>query len=341
MAHANLSLLGESDTYYSNHSTCSYSVAVVDCNNTRNTDVLCDNHIKYFTFVLRVCLCPLLSACSIIVGLMNIIVFSNLNLKDILNRNFLILSVGDALQGLFSLSKHICFVLNWFGFCFRDFSYSKLFTLFDVANTFALITSNTTTTVIAVVRCCCATMPFAVRKHLTATRQLAAILIPLGACMAITIYAATVNSLENLFLKGDISVVWDLSRLGLNTSFLIIIFISMIILIRAVQKSARCQQRVSDRPSNEHRSVREGRVMRGVILVLAIYTVSNVLIIPIATIRLFMPELRQPGHATDAIVYLMGLSVTLVEINTTVNFFVYYVNDLRFRRVVHKLLRRT
>ena len=327
------SLSGNKNDYLTNLSFTSL------CGNNSNNDNLSDE-MRYFILVFRICFCPLLSAWSVITGIVNIIVFHQMGLRDGLNQNFLILSVADALQGVFSLGKHICYVLNWFGLCFGSISFRTLLTVFGVANNFALNLSNTTTTIIAVIRCCCVTMPFALQQTLTARRQLAAILISSGVSIATLIYALIVNKFENLFKKGEVSVVWDVVTVAQSSAYLIIIFSSMIILIRAVIKSSRGPQReVTPGPSitSDTRSVRDTRIVVRVFLVLAIFAVCNVLIIPIATLRLFIPELRYAILTNDKFLYLTTLRATFLGINTSLNIFVYYFNDLRFKKVVNKL----
>ncbi|KAK3776831.1 hypothetical protein RRG08_024608 [Elysia crispata] len=333
MISSNESLFGENDSYY--RVNISYTSS---CVNTENSGV--SDEMRYFILVFRICLCPLMSVWSIVTGIVNIIVFSKLGLGEGLNQNFLILSVADALQGLFNLGSQLCYAFNWFGLCFESISFTTLYTLFGVAVNFSVTLSNTTTTVIAVVRCCCVTMPFAVRKTLTARRQLVAICCSCSGTLAIFIYALASGSLNNMFRSGTVSMVWDGARVSENSAYFIIIFISMIILVRAVKNSKRFPPREVNSglsTASDNRNVRDARILRGVFLVLAIFTTCNVLIIPIAILRLFMPELRHASKTKNEFFYLMTIKIIFSEINTSINIFVYYFNDGRFRKVAKKL----
>ncbi|GFR59006.1 chemosensory receptor B [Elysia marginata] len=340
---SNVSIKYENDSFYETN-TANFSLGAEDMESQTRT---------YFLYVIRGCLNPLLCAWTIGSDAVNIIVFYRIGLKDGVNQNFFILSVSDALQGLVGIGENVCYLLDSVDVQCKTVSIYILRGIFQVAFTFPWSVSCVTTAVIAVVRCCCVTMPFTVQKTLTARRQLAAILVFCGACVLVLTYISadidlhdtsgetSGNKEHRVFTSKTTSNLWDGTRITLISSSFSIIFISMLILINALRKSTRFHQEQvnpgTPTPARESRSVRDLRIIKGIFQVLAIFITCNVCAVAIPIRKLCGIKLWDSGLLSDEYFYLNHFKSFFFHLNTSVNIFVYYVNNSRFRKKTNKL----
>ena len=309
------------------------------------------DQIRYITFAFQLCIDPVLSVWSIISGTVNIIAFYRIGLRDGVNQNFFILSVADTLQGFVGLGSGVCYILEWANLFFRAVTFSKLQNLFPFIHSFPLSVSIITTTVIAVVRCCCVTMPFTVQRVLTARTQLAAILVLTGATIIIYIFASVHINLDSdgpspnttntfFFSSQAVLTVWDGAKCALFFSSFLVISVSIVTLIIALKKSSRFQQRATTSGLSivmESRSVRDARVIRGILQVLVIFTICNSFVIIIAILGLVRPDFAISLETREEFLYLDIVKSFFLLINTSVNVFVYYFNNERFKKAVNEL----
>ncbi|GFR84736.1 chemosensory receptor B [Elysia marginata] len=343
----NVSLLLEDVIFYDN-TTVKFCLGVEDVENQTR---------KYLVFVLRGFLNPVLCVWTILTGIVNVTAFYRIGLKDGVNQNFFILSLSDALQGILGLGENVCHVLNAAEVLSSTVSFNALRGLFNAAFAFPLSVSCVTTTVIAVVRCCCVTMPFTVQKTFTARRQLAAILILCGAIVGVLTYiAAHINPYDRSgdlsgnttyrVLKSEtVSKLWDGTRIAVMFSSFTITFISMLILISALKKSSRFQEQryfpeASTSSTSERRNIRDIRIIRGIFQVLATFTLCNFCAVAMSLMKLFGVSLWKSGQLRDEYFYLLHSRSFFFHLNTSVNIFVYYYNNSRFKKETKKLLRR-
>ncbi|RUS86711.1 hypothetical protein EGW08_005501 [Elysia chlorotica] len=239
----------------------------------------------------RVCVCTPLSVWSVLTGIVNIITYYRMGLRDGVNQNFFILSAADALQGGITLTDSVWYIL---GLVAEIDSSLCMHGVLTAAYSFPMAVSIITTAVIAVVRCCCVAMPFSVQRTLTASKQLAAILVLSGAFTAVIIYTSMniqlfpSNPDDSVFKSKSVSRIWDSARLTLVFASFAIIVISMIILICALKKSSRLP-RGSDGDNSFTlsyiRSVRDRRIIKGIFLILALFMILMILFqaIPVAS----------------------------------------------------------
>ncbi|KAK3776829.1 hypothetical protein RRG08_024606 [Elysia crispata] len=282
---------------------------------------------------------------------MNTIAYFRMGLRDGVNQNFFILSVADALQGLVALVDNMLYIFAFVSFQFDTVLSFTLHTLCGIAYAFPLSVSIITTTVIAVVRCCCVTMPFNVQKALSARRQLAAILFFCGTCMAMLIYAtahlkiqlkgkieSAIESEQDVFSSASVFQMWNGAIVTILFSSFAIMLTSMLILIKALRKSSRLHRQAANSvsfTSNEIRSARDMRIVRGIFLVLAVFIACNFPIIAIAILRFILPGFTSFGIMSEEFFYLDLFRSLCLIMNTSVNIFVYYFNNSRFRKEVN------
>ena len=309
------------------------------------------DQIRYITFAFQLCIDPVLSVWSIISGTVNIIAFYRIGLRDGVNQNFFILSVADTLHGFVALCSGIFYVLESVNLQLVTVTFSRLQKFFGLLYGFPLSVSIITTTVIAVVRCCCVTMPFTVQRVLTARRQLAAILVLSGATMVVLVYTYANINLErdvassnitdsSLFSSPAIVSMLDGTRLALFFSSFLVILVSMVTLMIALKKSARFQQQAASSGASTAvtvRSVRDARIIKGIIQVLAIFTLCNSLVIIIAIVKLIRPDFGISLELREEFLYLSTFRRFFLLFNTSVNIFVYYFNNERFKKVVEEM----
>ncbi|GFR68384.1 chemosensory receptor C [Elysia marginata] len=331
---------------------------------------------QVYIMVTQSCICSLLSVWSILSGVVNSIAFCKMGLSDGVNQNFLIISVADTLQGVLALVHNVYYIFSSFDSGFKTASFSVLHVLMSVAFSFVMGVSAITTTVVAVVRCCCVTRPFTVQDTFTARRQLAAILCLCGAYSGTLLYIVAKIRLDQCWFFTEVmDSVLNITRVGLLFVCFIIILVSMIVLTRALWKSSQFQRHAAVRGSNifatsiyripedtlaasatsENKETkntrykpatsgesvsRNTRVIRGIFLVLAIFTVCNFLVIFVAVVRLIQPEFNSRGKLRYQYLYLSFLRNIFLLINTNVNIVVYYCNNRRFKKVVNGIFHR-
>ncbi|KAK3703123.1 hypothetical protein RRG08_002981 [Elysia crispata] len=285
--------------------------------------------------------------------IVNTIVFFKMGLRDGVNQNFFILSVSDALQGVIGLADSIIFIFELTSFQFETVSNFALHALCGITYAFLLSVSIITTTVIAVVRCCCVTMPLNVYTSLNARRQLTIILIFCGASSAVQIFISSNielyskiessnNTEQKLLLSASTFKLWGGANVSLFVSCFTIILTSMLILIGTLRKYSRLHREAADSVSfylNEIRSARDVRVIKRIFLILAIFIACNFLVVFIAILRLISPEFGPLADRRHEFFYLDLLRRLCLDVNISVNIFVYYVNHAKFRKEVKSLLK--
>ncbi|RUS85114.1 hypothetical protein EGW08_007119 [Elysia chlorotica] len=254
----------------------------------------------------RVCVCTPLSVWSVLTGVVNVITYYRMGLRDGVNQNFFILSAADALQGVNTMADTIWNIL---GLVTKLDSSLVIHSLLTAAYSFPMGVSIITTTVIAVVRCCCVSMPFSVQRTLTASKQLAAILFLSGDFTAVIIYTSMDIQLfpsspdDSVFKSKPVSQIWDSARLTLVFASFAIIVISMIILICALKKSSRLHRGFDADSSftlSYIRSVRDRRIIKGIFLILALFVICYSTKIIIAILKIVSVKSGQLRQGTKS-----------------------------------------
>ncbi|KAK3727648.1 hypothetical protein RRG08_032607 [Elysia crispata] len=266
--------LSDEASRYGNMSNVSDSLCIIS-----NAEQALELRLRNFVLVTRVIICPLLCVWSILSGVVNSIAFCKIGLSDGVNQNLLILSVADTVQAIIALVNSVCYTFQLLHIDFEGVTFHALHVALAVIYSLPLGVSIITTTVIAVVRCCCVTMPFTVQKNLTARRQLAAIMI-LCSFYIVAIFSILLQlrPQDCRVLSGAAWSTWLKLTSAVTVSAFIVIIVSQIILIHALRKSSKFQLRTAGSTS-EDRSVRDRRVIKGILQVLIIFAVCNILII--------------------------------------------------------------
>ena len=141
-----------------------------------------DSVLTYLVLIFKLILNPVLGVVGVCANAINVVVFFKMGLSSGVTQNFFILSISDALLAVSGVVNSSAYASELILRACRGHRGSAVkaqlvYRLSFYAPPFFQSISTTTTVVIAVVRCCCVTMPLQIKAVITASRQLAAILL--------------------------------------------------------------------------------------------------------------------------------------------------------------------
>ncbi|GFN95588.1 chemosensory receptor a [Plakobranchus ocellatus] len=255
-------------------------------------DPITDAILSYLSLVFRSILCTVLGVMGVWTNVINMAVFHKMGLSEGVTQNFFILSVSDFFISLMTLTNNIIYLLMIYLFNGEGGSSEKdtqiLYSATTIAVTFPQNVSLITTVVIAVVRCCCVAMPLRVKFLVTASRQLAVILLFSASAAVVLLYAFTPiqvtfvdNPLTNSSLVVLVNLKWFTYTLFTNICFysgFFIVIVCVIILAVSLYRSSNFRQKsTSGGSSSDDSQIKERR--RETRVVITVVFVSVVFIV--------------------------------------------------------------
>ena len=160
--------------------------------NTPFRELITHEIFSYTNFVFKLMLNPTLGLASLLLNIINMIVFQKMGLSDEVAQNFFTLALCDCLAAVTSLINSTAqmarTIRSFIGYGGVEHVVHTVFqgSYFSIPSpqNYSLIT----TVVIAVVRCCCVAMRLKFKHLITVRRQLAAILFLSGIATSMLVY---------------------------------------------------------------------------------------------------------------------------------------------------------
>ncbi|GFN95587.1 chemosensory receptor a [Plakobranchus ocellatus] len=316
-------------------------------------DPITDLILSYLSLVCKLILYTVLGVMGVCTNVINMAVFHRMGLSDGVTQNFFILSVSDFFIALITLSNSLIYLLMTRVYNGEGGSSEKNTQILNsstiIAVTFPQNVSLITTVVIAVVRCCCVAMPLRVKYLVTASRQLAVILLFSASAAVVLLYAFTPiqvtfvhNPLTNSSLVVFINLKWLTYTLFTNICFysgFFIVIVCVIILAISLYRSSHFRQKSTSAGSTSDDSQikerrRETRVVLTVVFVSVVFIVCYLPTLVFSVLGEVVEEFTAFGvyrNSNSFILMVMGVAL-LVNIN--VNIFIYYFFNTRYRNVL-------
>ena len=323
---------------------------------------------SYLNYFVKLIVCPALGLVSIVLNIINMIVFYKMGLSDGIAQNFFILSLCDCLTAVTSLVNSMAhmartIIRSFIGYGGLEQVVHILYIGSYYSIPFPQNYSLITTVVIAVVRCCCVAMPLKVKHLITVKRQVAAILLLSGIASSILVYVYAplnlfhllmieTNTTEAYFLGARWQTYTIFNNISCYGSFTICIT-CVIILSTSLNKASRFRDNfttstsISTSYGNNSASykkskeiLRNARAVRTVVLVCIIFIVCSM---PTIVFYLLLASLKgfEPG-GKHHVAHLFTISVAEVflMISGSLNTFIYIPYNTRYGDIFFRLFKK-
>ncbi|RUS90543.1 hypothetical protein EGW08_001720 [Elysia chlorotica] len=276
--------------------------------------------------VIRVCVNGALAFSGLVTNVINIIVFKHMGI-DYSTESFFILSIADGIVGLIGTFAGVCNGLRYMASPRVALNMHPAYVLLLAAATVPCLTSSVSTTTIAVLRCFCVALPLRVRDVMTAWRQRLYILLSTALSISFLSYGLSGTKLNTrIHPKTNVTQVVlkfhrkyiernRLSDFYRGVVFYICFFtvsVCLVVLIVALRRSLDFRRGSSktgngsgsegqdEEKSKEFKKVksgaREARVIKLVVLVSAVFTVSNLPAMIASILRQTVPGFTNVGE---------------------------------------------
>ena len=313
---------------------------------------------SYLNYFVKLIVNPALGLVSIVLNIINMIVFYKMGLSDGVTQNFFILSLCDCLTAVTSLVNSIAHMARTIARSFIGYGGFEqvvhiVFQGSYFSSPFPLTYSLITTVVIAVVRCCCVAMPLKVKHLITVKRQLAAILFLFGIATSILVYGyaplkifhvlnPATNTTEAYFLGARWQTLTIFNNISCYGSFIICIT-CVIILSTSLNKASRFRDNfttsnsmstsygnTSDSDKKSKEILRNARAVRTVVLVCVIFIVCNMPHIVFYLLRAFLKGFGPGGKYHVAREFNISVAEMFFLISGCLNTFIYILYNTRY-----------
>ncbi|GFR85045.1 chemosensory receptor A [Elysia marginata] len=313
--------------------------------------IISDVAIANLGAIFKLALNPTLGSVGLCANIINMAVFYKMGITDGVTQNFFILSISDASMAVVSLANSAAYILYakvYVGQGGPENNAQVVYWATMLIGTFPQSVSMITTVVIAVVRCLCVAMPLRVKFLITTGRQLAVILgfLTLSACVVIYAFAGTrVVIVPNPQTKGTLALLVDLKwyeyTLFYNVTYysgFFIVIICVIILSISLKRSSEFREKSTGGSSNAASSGtntkdgrREARIVKTVVFVSTVFIICYLPSISFFVIGTLVPEFSATGLYRNANLFNIMVIDMFVMINVSVNSFIYYFFNTRYR----------
>ena len=323
---------------------------------------------SYLNYFVKLIVNPALGLVSIVLNIINMIVFYKMGLSDGVTQNFFILSLCDCLTAVTSLVNSIAhmartIVRSFIGYGGLEQVVHILYMGSHFSLPFPQNYSLITTVVIAVVRCCCVAMPLKVKHLITVKRQLVAILFLSGMVTSILVYVyAPLKMFHVLNLATNTTEAYFLgARWQANTIFnnilcfgsFIICITCVIILSTSLNKASRFRDsfttstsistsygNTSDSDKKSKEILRNARAVRTVVLVCVIFIVCNVPHMVLYLLMAYLEGFGPGGKYYLARVFSISVAEMFLLISTCLNTFIYILYNTRYGDIFFSLFQK-
>ena len=317
----------------------------------------------YLTFALKMILNPVLGATGLCSNIINAAVFFKMGLSDGVSQNFFILSISDGILACVSTVQNVSYVLmkivrTTIGSESLDISLQQVNQASYFAPLFPMCLSVITTVMIAVVRCCSVAMPLKVKHLITARRQLSSILVFQGIACGILVFSL---SPMQMFLvpnpQTNSSTVWygglhwPVYIAVYNTVLFggwIVLSVCVIILSVSLKRASKFRDgstavssisgkhntldpAISTKETKPKERKRDLRIVRTVVFVCVVYIACTVPSCVFLILRNFVEGMTLFGKYVNAYRFSLALSETSTMLNVSLNIFIYFFTNTRFR----------
>ncbi|GFS23521.1 chemosensory receptor A [Elysia marginata] len=304
---------------------------------------------------------PVIICFGLVTNIINIVVF----LKAGANDNVTILLIALACSDLVFLvliSMHACGFLLLYLVKLKHWAVHPelvVFLLFWPANT-AYDISSFNAVSLGVIRCACVAMPLRFKLVFTKSRTIkwSLFLVVLAVLLRIpmlTIYrvawrtdpATNLTSAYRLSVNSvEMSRINDILNRGIMQYLAYIIMVtSVIVLSFKLYQASKMRQRCTtkspqalDKPVTQGMSARDMQVVKSTVLVCSIFILAQLPYIVSSTIRLINPEFDADKKEAMLSYIVMQVSLTFYQLNASINIFVYYNYNSKYRSILRSLL---
>ncbi|GFN84089.1 chemosensory receptor a [Plakobranchus ocellatus] len=317
-------------------------------------EFISDAAFHYIIIAIRLILNPALGITGTCTNLINSAAFFRMGLTDGITQNFFILSISDWVLSVMALINFLSGVL--YHIVYSDDETLRLhpLILYQISAVSQIVSqqvSAVVTIVIAIVRCCCVALPLRVKYLLTASRQLAVILVFGGLstfvitfCFAHGHFAYHLDTKTNKSHYGLVGVKWYtfavFSNIYFYSSFSIVI-ICLIILSTSLYRSYKFRKTTTIPFSSVHmrRINKEIRIIKTVVLVSAIFLVCYSVQVFFSILRNNIKGFSPQGEQKNAAFTFLVIHETFSLINANANIFIYFFFNTRYRITAKTLLK--
>ncbi|KAK3763814.1 hypothetical protein RRG08_050178 [Elysia crispata] len=311
------------------------------------SDITLDSLGILFKLVLN----PAIGALGLCTNLINIVVFYKMGLSDGVTQNFFILSISDGCLAGVSLVNSVAYILYakvYVGAGGAEHQAQVVYWVTLLIGTFPQSVSMITTVVIAVVRCCCVAMPLHVKFLLTSRRQLAVILTFSSCSAGVVIYAFALSRvvlIDNPQTNGSLAMLvnlrWYEYTVFSNVTYYIgfaIVIICVIILTINLNRTSSFREKstggLSASSSADEQSKdgsKEARAVKTVVFVSVVFIVCYLPSMTFTLVGTLVEGFSADGVYRNANLFNIMVMEMFVVINVTVNVFIYYFFNTRYR----------
>ncbi|KAK3763822.1 hypothetical protein RRG08_050186 [Elysia crispata] len=296
---------------------------------------------------------PALGIMGLCTNIINIVVFYKMGLADGVTQNFFILSISDCCLSSLSLTSSVAYILYsevFDGLGGPEYQAQVVYGASILIGTFPQSVSLVTTVVIAVVRCCCVAIPLRVKLLMTARRQLAVILTFTSCSAVLLIYAfspSRVIFVHNPLTNASFILIVDLkwyeytvfSNLSSYIGFIIVIT-CVIILTISLNKASNFRDKTTGGPltsvgEQTKDGSREARIIKTVMFVSIVFILCYIPAMVLTMIGTLVEEFSLDGIYSNANLLNLMVMEMFIVINATVNIFIYYFFNTRYRTIFH------
>ncbi|RUS82996.1 hypothetical protein EGW08_009233 [Elysia chlorotica] len=324
--------------------------------------VISDTALASLGVLFKLVLNPTLGALGTCANTINIVVFYKMGLSDGVTQNFFILAVSDGCIAMGSLVSSAAYLLQttvFLGLGGAEHQVQVVYWATLLVGTFLQMTSLVTTVVIAVVRCCCVAMPLKVKFLITAPRQLAAILVFSGGSISALIYffsSARVVIVHNPVTNGSLAFIAELrwyeytvfSNIFYYVGFMVIITCVIILSIN-LKRSATFRGAstsgaygtsgcAADGQGKDGR--REVRVVKTVVFVSVVFILCYIPNMAFTVTGSLVSGFSADGVYRNANMLVLMMTEASLLVNASVNIFIYYFNNSRYRTLLDAIWRK-
>ncbi|GFO19909.1 chemosensory receptor c [Plakobranchus ocellatus] len=330
-------------------------------------DIISESTHWIMAVTFRVCLNTVVSISAVITNIINVIVFQRMNISSCAKESFLILSISDCLVGIFGNILGVLSALRYFASAHIRNSMYALYVLLMTVGTVVNMASLLSTAVLAVVRCCSVVMPFQVKKIFTARRQRIFILLATAIMVGTNAYSLvgtqikiatnTNTNMSELVLilhpkYLQRSQYTDIYRGIIFYLSLFTVSICFVGLTIALQRSSKFRKELSSQMERNEESSRNGgsklsqvsrreiQVIKIVILVSAVFTVTNTPAMIISVLRQTVPGLSKIGTFSRVFDLIVMCVEGLLLLSATLNIAIYLKYNTMYYTTFLEVFRR-
>ncbi|RUS70864.1 hypothetical protein EGW08_021378, partial [Elysia chlorotica] len=293
---------------------------------------------------------PALGTLGLCANIVNTVVFYKMGLTDGVSQNFFILSISDGCLTALSLISSGAYILYTEVFVDGRSAHHVAQVVYYVAlliGTFPQSVSMFTTVVIAVVRCLCVAIPLRVKFLMTARRQLAVILMFSSCTTCVVLYSfipgralLVHNPVTDTYFTMIVDLKWfEYTVYASATSYIgfITVIICVIIITISLNRSTNFREKTTSPASSlsageqNKDGSREARVIKTVVFVSVVFILCNLPAMAHTLIGTLVKEFSSDGVYRNENSLNMIVMEMFIVINATVNIFIYYFCNMRYR----------